>query len=1620
MNPLPANHLFHRMNVPEYCSSPGPAGYCVLFLLISLIAPPSPAFATDLMDTVRFMANLRDRSPGTPGAARAADYMEEAFKSLIPLPGTVTGRQHLRIPARKVHTSRMRLASGTSWIPIRPFLGNVLSPGAIPEPGLNAPLIYVGKGTPTDCNGQVLEGAVVLMDMDSGANWTNVAMLGVRAIIYVDDIPANQFKRGIFDKASEVNPVDFPRFWMTGKEARRLFGPLEQISASRTHIFLQASVSWENVRADTVYCLIPGTDPGMQDEIHLIEAFYDAPALVPGLSPGADASLSAATLVEIARSLGTTPPGRTTLLVATPGYGRNMAGMRECIWALVTPRKKIKREQKGIHALLTTHEHLLQLLDTPAPLIQDTPADQALIHDALLPALKQRVHELNSRITGLTTQGKGAATHALGRSLRKEKMLLRRLIWRPSYSNLTPEEHRALQERLPGIRARSMIGARDARMRTEEIATALSVRSLVDEKRITACTSLHLSSRGDGLGAFNDGWMYNLKATINRAGFYTTLDDLLQTAAQSIPEGTLFRDTLRPNQLRPWQNFLPGKPALGGEIPAMAGLPGLTLATTHDVQPAWTTPDDRVEGMNPAFARAQSRLVCKLARALCDTELAPPGRTMRNGFATLSGTAEFLRQGELFADMPAAGSLVQVYQGQRYSCVMTDATGHFRVAGLARKTQVLDKAIVEAFRFDPETGKILWAIDKKQTGKSAYRVRMNRRDMDTSLIMFSCAQMTLFNLFAPRTFNPMTRIQLIDARMEAAPVRYWYSRLDTRRSTLSSIFLKPDVPLKLTLSDTLLGKKMILLNNSPEDSLGQGYIIRNHPLLTLTEYRTARDMWNLLRPRIANLESHGIFSQAVRDMQLLGTASLTRAEKALENLRYDTFMEESRISWALASRVYADINATQKDVLFGVLFYIALFIPFAFCVERVLFAFASIHKRIIAFLGILGLVIAVIYSVHPAFNLTYSPLVVILAFFILGLSLLVSMIIFLRFEQEMASLQQRAQNIQDSGIAPFKAFAAAFSIGVTNLRRRKTRTALTCVTLIILTFTIMNFTSVKTGRTDREVTLSPTAPHHGILLRTMNWRDLPEHAFSVLNTAFAENGMISPRIWLENKDRSRPVQVPVQAGDKTTTAGGMIGLGPEEPAITGINRILTRGTWLTSSSAYAVLLPETLAEFLDIDPENPRKNHVRIWGMDFLVQGCFDGQGLDQAMNLDGEPVTPVCFPCETATRVSEVEAEAAEDGEDVRSYQTRYLHTPGDHTIILPAPVLSTLGGQFKGMVVRPPAGKDDQKFIRDIGKRFALMLFSGRDTGTALSYSSGATLYSGMAAILIPLLITVLIVLNTMIGSVFERKREIGVYTSVGLAPSHVAFLFVAEAMAFAVISVVMGYLLAQTVSRFLAGTPLWAGMTANYSSLAGVAAMLLVMAVVLLSVIYPSRVAARIAIPDVNRSWTMPPAGSGPLEITLPFLVRLTEQECLGGFLLEYYESHVDISHGRFSAADLNLEFACPMDPVRGESLRCFSMNLRVWLAPFDFGVRQHVALTCCPAPDYPKFLEIRVRLSRETGEKGVWHRLNKSFVNDLRKQLLIWRAQNPASRQSCADRLNDWIREKGISTAGSGLT
>jgi len=53
---------------------------------------------------------------------------------------------------------------------------------------------------------------------------------------------------------------------------------------------------------------------------------------------------------------------------------------------------------------------------------------------------------------------------------------------------------------------------------------------------------------------------------------------------------------------------------------------------------------------------------------------------------------------------------------------------------------------------------------------------------------------------------------------------------------------------------------------------------------------------------------------------------------------------------------------------------------------------------------------------------------------------------------------------------------------------------------------------------------------------------------------------------------------------------------------------------------------------------------------------------------------------------------------------------------------------------------------------------------------------------------------------------------------------------------------------------------------------------------------------------------------------------------------------------------------------------------------------VEINSCPSPIIPDFW-MRITLIPQAGEKNVWFRLCRGFLNDLRKQLLIWRSLAP---------------------------
>jgi len=132
-----------------------------------------------------------------------------------------------------------------------------------------------------------------------------------------------------------------------------------------------------------------------------------------------------------------------------------------------------------------------------------------------------------------------------------------------------------------------------------------------------------------------------------------------------------------------------------------------------------------------------------------------------------------------------------------------------------------------------------------------------------------------------------------------------------------------------------------------------------------------------------------------------------------------------------------------------------------------------------------------------------------------------------------------------------------------------------------------------------------------------------------------------------------------------------------------------------------------------------------------------------------------------------------------------------------------------------------------------------------------------------------------------------------------------------------------------------------------------------------------------------------------------MKLRELRGIGGYLMAYFKEHVDVSHGLFSIGEIEYPQQCSILDKAGQiqpdctkrdhcEKACLNFRMDMWLAPFDFGIRQQVEVVFVPSAENPGFLELKLKLLRKAGEANAWLRINKTFLHDLRRQLLAWRS------------------------------
>ncbi len=1054
--------------------------------------------------------------------------------------------------------------------------------------------------------------------------------------------------------------------------------------------------------------------------------------------------------------------------------------------------------------------------------------------------------------------------------------------------------------------------------------------------------------------------------------------------------------------------------------PALAGFPTLLFTTINDIRKAFDSPADKVDGLRFEGLATQVAFLQYVIAGLVNDQDLEAWDVSTDAFGMMHGEVMHYGARSYLPDNPTAGALVRIrlrnptlagVRGDFWT--VADDSGRFEVQGL-ETTKILytKKVRVEAYGVDDLTGVVTdapdWGVNgERRLPDRALKVLMDNEVEEVQVVTTAVAGLTIFEMFDPRNLLTPERVEIVDASMEAEPSSFgavlpltppeislfgYVNRVGSHVETSGVLFVKPGMSLKAIMSTGLygLGRRLILLNSSVDHPEGIGYPVPVESRLTETVYHVAKDIIYLNGSRIANLEKHGVNNRRLAGFHQESQKFLQEADGARTENRHQDFLDHSRKAWSLAAAAYQDVSSTQSGVIQGALFLLAMLVPFAHFAERLVFGFPDLRGQVFGFFGFFLAGFFALRYLHPAFELSISPAVILLGFVILTLGLLVTSIGVSRLNGELKDLASGRRGRERNDLQRSGTFMTSVSVGLAHLRRRPLRTGLTCATLVLLTFSVLSFTSIRSSLRTNNIEVGEGARYSGVLVRMPGWQTMEMTAYRSFTDRFGED-RVAPRAWISGDGvGTRFLVQRVEDDTRFTEITGVTGLSALESSLVHLDEGLVAGRWLKNGESDVCVLPLAVADSLGISAGDLDKASIRIFGEVFRVVGLIETQAMNLP-DLNGEPLTPLHPEAKTLAAIEAKQSRGGGSGQ-----LPSFDHLEPNEVIVLPFDAVM----QWENAVLISVGlqTEDVDGVLQELSETVDINLFAGKNGKRYLINTVGVASVSGLGDLAVPIGIAALIVLNTMMGAVYERTREIGTFNAVGLAPKHVSNLFMAEACAYAVVGAVMGYVLGQLAAQTIGTWGFLEGLELNYSSLSAVLSLGLVMVVVMLSALYPAYQAGKICTPGIERRWTPPRPDSDTLEMVLPFTLMRTDAHGMGAFLAEFWASHQEQSIGA--------GFYVEALQARQEGNQVL-LDVKTWLAPFDQGVMQNVSLVMEPGND--RYYGIVVRLQRTAGDFETWSRVMRTFLDDLRKQFLVWRTLALEDRQFYAAELARWVEE-----------
>jgi len=612
------------------------------------------------------------------------------------------------------------------------------------------------------------------------------------------------------------------------------------------------------------------------------------------------------------------------------------------------------------------------------------------------------------------------------------------------------------------------------------------------------------------------------------------------------------------------------------------------------------------------------------------------------------------------------------------------------------------------------------------------------------------------------------------------------------------------------------------------------------------------DLYGGVESRMSEMESVGFYLEAER-------AKASNAERLLSESKYllaqdrlvDSF-DAAKRSFIELRQIMTGLTNSYGDAIFSV--YIIIFL-LGFASVTIAFLMTNGDRSKFIWSSIVSVMaFSSLYVAYPGSTII-SPIVFVGS---AVAALLLSLTIAILFPKILKGRES------EEHISLRRLLVPIFSIAKRNIRRRRIRFVLTLSSITALVMSFVALTSFSEGY-GLIVTKVPGsgAPHDGVMVRSSG--------FTEANPAFLS--MTDPGIaWLEKQPECRALSPKAEnapffqpiANLNQAPIFGVVGINSTiETSVVDLRAVLREGDLPMGDG---VMISEELRMKLGVDVGD----ELHLDWMPMRLVGVFDDNAFRVIADLDGRDYVPK----KLVNNNPQGEAPV-------------YVLTPCEPSEVVVTDLSTAMRIPLVGISrvdVAVSEGFDADAFASRLALERGYLAWASSPDGISLARLGGYLEGKGIPLV-VPWVIVVLNVVVTMLNSMYERRREVHILSSVGLNPAHIAGIFVAESSIIGIVGGGVGYLVGLGIYRGMAIAQLGLEVHQKISALWSLAAIGVSMTAVFMGALLALK-SSVVITPSLTRRWRIETDRGDftePWEISVPVKLSPSEVDGFIGFMV-----------------------------------------------------------------------------------------------------------------------------------------